>query len=247
MSKQSYTDSELMNLINSIESEFSAHLAKAEQDLKKSEEAEEKAEEAKQEEPKAEAKEETKEEAKEDKAESKEETKEEAKEEKDHDLDEEDMEELEKMYHSMSKGEAKAHYEIMKKCMAKYEAPMAKSEEQEPKVIEIPVKNEDLELAKSEIEELKKSNEELKKNLESIVNTLKNKFMPKSAPKQKAVVNLEVLDKSEKEERPMQRHEVIKKLSAVSQQPTLTKSERQAINAYTLGTGSLDSIKHLLK
>lgn len=248
-----YTEQELADLISKVESEFSAHLAKAEDELKaqslaKSEELASdkmaKSEEKDEKEEKEEAKEDAKEEAKEEPKE--EEKEEESKEDADHDYDEEDLEELHKLYKGMSESERQLHHSAIKKCMAKVEdAPMAKSEEVRT---ETTIVSEELSLAKTEIEALKSANEELKKSLEAIVQTLNKKFVkPAVVPQRKAITELTVLNKSEQAAPELSRKEIVKKLEKVAATPDLKKSDREAINAYCVGSGTLDSIQHLLK
>lgn len=133
-----YTETQLAKLIEDVEKEFTAHLAKAEAGintptdteatgtesvptLAKAEESEKKPEEKKDEKPKEEPKAEAKEEHKEaPKEEPKHEEKPaEAKEEAGHDYDEEDMAHLEKMYMSMSKAELKVHHDKCRAAMDK--------------------------------------------------------------------------------------------------------------------------------
>ncbi len=233
MSK-TYTEQELNDLISKVESEFSAHLAKAEEELnsklaKSEEEAEEKEEVV---------------EAKEESAEKPEEKKEEEEEtSEDRPYDEEELELLHKLYAGMSDSEKELHHAAITKCMNKEEKPeeMTKSED---------TKSEELSLAKTEIEALKASNEELKKSLETVIETLNKKFVkqPAVAPQRKAITELTVLNKSEESEKaPVLTHkEVVKKLSKMAATPDLKKSDREAINKFCVGSGTLDSIQHLL-
>jgi hypothetical protein len=133
-----YTEKDVTNLIKSLELEFTAKFAKAEEaSLAKSEE--EKPEDKK-EEKKPEHEEKVDHEAKHDKEaapkheeHSAEEHKEDAEAHGDegHDYDDEDMEHMHKMYSSMSKGEIKAHHDCIMKCMGKAEAKPAEMEKAE--------------------------------------------------------------------------------------------------------------------
>lgn len=248
-------------------------LAKSEGDEKDHKEKEEHKEEPehKEEAPKHEAKEEHHEEGKEhdEKHEPKAEEHQEHGEES-HDYDQEDMDHMEKMYRSMSKGELSAHHGCIQKCMGKSEAKpaeMSKNEAEghknggemsacEPK--DVPgakseaskahgdkmekSENQEVELLKSELETQKKYVEGIQEFL--------TKLVKKSAPQGKAITSLDVVAKSEmsiKDESltKAQIHEVLKTKSG---DPTLKKSDRDAINAFYLnGQVNVNSISHLLK
>lgn len=216
-----YTEQELADLISKVELEFSAHLAKAENEVKaqalaKSEEVAKCGEMTKKEEDKEhEEKESAKKEAKE-------EDKEEDSKEEGHDYDEEDLEELHKLYKGMSDSERQLHHSAIKKCMAKSdEEQMAKSEET---TVVKTVISEELSLAKTEIEALKAANTELKKSLETIVETLNKKFVkPSVVPQRKAVTELTVLNKTEQAVPELSRKEIVKKLEKVAATPDLRR------------------------
>lgn len=134
-----YTETQLSKLIQDVELEFTAHLAKAEEvgnTLAKSEDGEkpEKKPEDGEKKPPFEAKPEG-----EQKPEGEEKPAEEGKPEGEahpeqhsqgegHDYDEEDMQHMHKMYMSMSKGELKAHHDAIMKCVSAGEGMMGKSE-----------------------------------------------------------------------------------------------------------------------
>jgi hypothetical protein len=284
-----YTEQDLKNLIETVQKEFTAHLAKAESETstltkaedKKDEHKEEKAEEKKEEKtddkaeehkeaPKAESKEEMKEEHKEEHKEpehkeeaSKEaapEAKEEHKEEAAHadehcDYDDEDMEHLHKMYSSMNKAELKVHHDSVRsaldKCgMAKCgDMSMEKSEKEVS--FEIPAEftkvQEENTLLKSEVESYKTKADSLQKNLDAVKEFL-TKFVQKTAPKGKAITSLEVVQKSEiKEEKPFNEQDIKSILAKKAAEPTLSKSDREAINDYYLKGKNINIISHLLK
>jgi hypothetical protein len=293
-----YTEKELAKLIEDVEREFTAHLAKAEEDFKlaKSDESttaaadaaplakaeDEKKPEEKKEEPKAEEKKEEKpaeeapkaeegEKAPEAKEESKEappaEDKKEAPADEakapeapaaegdDHGYDDEDMEHMHQMYSSMSHGELKAHHDAVRKALdakgaaQQAEAPapaMTKSETE----VSVEVKSEETDLLKSEIAAKDAKIEELKKTLDGVTEIL-TKMSKRSAPVGKAITSLDVVAKSENvqaEAKTFTKSEITQILTKKAADPTLTKSDRDAINAY-YGTGqvSIEKISHLLK
>lgn len=252
-----YSEQELNKLIETVEKEFSAHLAKAEADdstLAKSEVPTEQAI-SKVEEVAAEPVQKTEE--KEAHSEHEEQKENEPKHEEGHGYDSEDMEHMHKMYGSMSKGELKAHHEsvrgALEKCgMAKTEEiPMAKTEE---KAIEIPaeVKTETETLIKSENEKLKEELAELKKNFEGVSQFLA-KFVEKTAaPAAKAITSLDVIAKSEEtvgsgEAKTLSKSEVTSILLRKTADPTLSKADRNAIDNFYLNKASIETISHLLK
>jgi hypothetical protein len=297
-----YTEKELNRLIEEVEKEFTAHLAKTEESfnasvLAKSEESapapvvEDTAPLAKAEDEKPAAKEEKEEPKEEPKSEEKPaaEAKEgegekpaaeaPAKEEGDkeaapaekqdaapaeagaedsHGYDDEDLDHMSKMYASMSKAELKAHHDAIKSCldnmgMAKCgEQTMVKSEtetsvEVKPEVVS--EKTAEVELLKSEISAKEAKVEELQKSLDVVTEFLTKLFSKKPAPAGKAITNLDAITKSEevKEEKPLTKGEITTLLAKKAADPTLTKSDREAINAYYLNGASIDKISHLLK
>jgi hypothetical protein len=298
-----YTEKELQKLIENVEKEFTAHLAKAEEGVKatlaKSESVESaapsvdgteplakaeddkpaKAEDEKKdkeeapksdEKPAAEAKEgdkpaeaPAKEEGKEAApadAPAKEESKEAAPAPDHCDYDDEDMDHMHKMYASMSKGELRAHHDAIKKtldgmgmekCGDMAPAPMAKSEETQavevkPEVIQ---PSPEVEVLKTEVQAKSAKIEELQKSLE-LVTEFVAKLAKKSAPQGKAITHLETIAKSEslKEDKQLSKTEITTILAKKAADPSLTKSDRDAINAYYFtGQVNVNSISHLLK
>ena len=198
-------------------------------------------------------------------------------EEKAHDYDEEDMAHMEKMYRSMSKGEIEAHHGCIMKCMGKSEAkpaemskneaeghknggeisacgpkdvPGAKSEASKAEGMQMEKsENTEVELLKSELAAAKAEKEELKKNHEAVKEFLTKLVAKKIAPQGKAVTSLDVVQKSESINEPKQLtkqeiHEILKTKAA---DPSLKKSDRDAINAYYLDAKvNVNGIKHLL-
>lgn len=262
MTNKTFSKEEFQAMVAELESEF-MNLMKSEQEsaqlLAKSEE-EAKKEEEKKEEDKSESKEEDKAEKSEEKSESKDEEKKDDEKKDDdesHGYDDEDLEEMHKMYDSMSKGELKAHKNSIEKCwMSKCGemTQMAKSEETkvETKTKEVKVETKESEtetLLKSEIESVKKENEDLKKNLESLVAAM-NTFMTKKAPVRKAITDIEFIKKSEEgqnEVKPMTKSEIDTILSKKVVDPSLTRADREAINQFYLTNAGVEKIAHLLK
>lgn len=267
----SYTETELSDLIKSVEKEFSAHLS-----LAKSEGFPEKKEEPKDEQPeeKEEVKEEPKEESEDESHEAPSEEGDEQQEEhsegppqegeeehsegeemppseegQGHDYDDEDMEHMHKMYSSMHSGELKAHHDCIKNCLDAHKEgpPMEKSEVTE--AIDIPeVKNEEVALLKSEVAAEKEKAEKLQKSLDTVTAIL-TKMVTKTVPAAKSITSLEVINKSELgNDKTLSKSEITAKLTAAASRPDLAKSDRDAINAFYLGTNpNLESISHLLK
>jgi len=256
MQKKTYSKEEFQAMVAELESEF-MNLLKSEQEsaqlLAKSEEKEEEAKKEEKEEPKAEAKE-SDEKKDEPKAEDK---KEEDKkdEEESHDYDEEDMEEMRKMYSSMSKGELKAHKDVIEKCyMAKCGemTQMGKSEEASQKAeskSSSTSSSEESLLIKTELEAIKKENEELKKSIEGLVAAINTFVTKKQAPARKAITNIEFVKKSEEEsqEKPLTKSEIYAILAKKAKDPSTSPQDRAAINEFYLTNGSVEKIAHLLK
>lgn len=194
-----------------------------------------------------------------------------------HDYDEEDMEHMEKMYRSMSKGELDAHHGCIQKCMGKSEAKpaeMSKNEAEghknggemstcEPK--DTPgakstasdahgdkmekSENNEFDLLKSELEAEKAEKADLKKNFEAVQEFL-TKLVKKTVPQGKAITSLDVIAKSETstEEKSLNKGEIHEILKSKSADPSLKKSDRDAINSFYLtGQVNVNSISHLLK
>lgn len=206
-----YTEQDLLNLIAEVEVEFKKHL-----DPTAEGEAIKKTETAV-------------------------EAKSESKEPKELDYDAEDMAEMEGLYRSMSKAEAKAHFETLKKTIGVEEV-MTKSEV-----------SDEAKMMKSENETLKAENETIKKNLEKVTEVLNKAFGKGSqAPKQKAIVNMEVIKKSEEENKAnevdlskVSKSEISSKLTAKIRSGKLEKKDKDAITNY-YNNGSIELVKHLL-
>ena len=272
-----YTEKELTKLISDLETEFTAHLAKAEfgaaqptlakaEDEKPEEESKDEAPENKESKPEAESKEEKPEEKPEHKEEApKQEAKEEAPvapsaDEGASGYDAEDIAHMDQMYMSMSKAELLAHHDSCVRALdaqgaehvhAPQQAPEAQQPQQEiDKCGDMSIQkteNVELELAKSEAAAAKAKAEELEKSMAGIQKFL-TEFVKKT-PQGKAITSLEQISKTEvlKEEKVLSKSEISQILTRKAQDPSLTKTDRDAINAYYLNQTDLKTINHLLK
>ena len=241
MKKIKYSEKDMAALISEVEAQFTNHLAKAEKtqptDLKKSEAAEQlKTEEI----PVVEA----------------------APQEQGFDYDEEDINEMNEMYSSMTKAEAEAHFESLKKVISKEEAEevqaeeevVAKSEVKDDKKSEN--KDEETKLLKSEVESLKSDKDKLEKSLKDLTAALAKFVKGNSAPKQKAITRIEYVAKSEDEVKTetksedvskLDKAEIAKRLTAKIRTGKLEKAEKEKINEfYQTGSKNIESIRHLL-
>jgi hypothetical protein len=237
--------SELEQMVAQLEREF-ATLLKSEEPSKEEKDEKEKEQEAKEtiieqameEKAKEEAKKELAQEAaqEENKEEPAQEEQKEDKEEDKKDDEEiytpEELDELKKLYESMSEKERKIHKDILEKCG------------------EIKVQKSETSLVKSEeIEALRKENAELKKSLEELV----SKFVGiiKSQPPVRKTVD--VLKKGEeigeqKDATSLSKSEIFAQLKTKVKDPSLSKKDRDAINQYLVGgQKDVNLVKHLLK
>ena len=236
--KVKFSEKDMAALIGEVEAKFADHLAKADKvttDLKKSEAAPQpKAEET----PVVKAAE-------------------------GFDYDEEDIKEMNEMYSSMTKAEATAHFESLKKTLKIEEKPAVKAEEVSPKKEEVIAKSEvkaedkdETKILKSEIETLKEEKEKLEKSFKDLTAKLIEFVKGSKAPKQKAITKLEYVAKSEEEVKKDEKTEDVSKLdtkevstrlNAQIKSGKLAKAEREKINNYYLsGSKNIESIRHLL-
>ena len=226
-----YSEKEMAKLISEVETEFKDYLTKSEPVEEVSEEIENVEEELV------------------------------AKSENEFDYDDEDINEMNKMYSSMSKAEAEAHYKSLKSVV--FTDDMNKSEE-ESEEVEVVENNEETELLKTEVESVKidletskKENDELKKNLETLTGIISK--VVKSAPKRKAVTqigDIQYIKKSENvaetvetevDYSKMSKKEINKILSTKIRNGEIKKSEdRENINKYCHSDLKFDDIKYLL-
>lgn len=105
------------------------------------------------------------------------------------------------------------------------------------------------ELLKSELSTVNAKYDDLKKNFDAVAAFLTKFVEKKPAPAAKAVTSLDVIAKSEgaNEEVPLNKAEIDSKLLAKSQDVKTSKSDRDAINAFYLGSNDIKGISHLLK
>ena len=173
--------------------------------------------------------------------------------------DEKDIQEMNEMYSSMTKSEAKAHFEALKAAhfQETQEAPakeevIAKSEIKEVQASE----NDETKLLKSEIETLKSEKEKLEKSFNDLTAKLIAFVKGSKAPKQKAVTQLQYVAKSEDEVKveekkedvsKLDKTEISRRLTAQIRSGKLEKSEREKINNfYQSGSKNIESSRHLL-
>ncbi|MEM4756243.1 MAG: hypothetical protein QW594_03860 [Candidatus Woesearchaeota archaeon] len=143
----------------------------------------------------------------------------------------EELEELKKLYQSMSEKERKIHREILEKCG---DVKVVKSEGS---------------LGEKEIEAIKQENELLKKSLNELVNKFLKALAPQ-APARKTVSSIEVLKKGEDTEKEinLSKSQVAEILKKKSMEPTLSKSDRELISRFFIGgQKDINLVKHLLK
>lgn len=143
---------------------------------------------------------------------------------------------------SVSKEMAKTETGKVERCEPK-NTPGAKSEASKAEGMQME-KSE-----KTEVELLKSELETQKKNFEAVQEFL-TKLVKKTAPQGKAITSLDVIAKSETsvEEKSLTKGEMVEKLKAKAADPSLKKSDRDAINAFCLnGYINVNSISHLLK
>lgn len=106
----------------------------------------------------------------------------------------------------------------------------------------------EISLLKSELEASKAESEKSKKNLEAVESFLK-KFVEKTAPAGKAITSLDIIAKTEngQSDKPLQKSEIDARLLSKAKDPSLSKSDRDAINSYYCGSKNIQTVSHLLK
>ncbi|NJO48110.1 MAG: hypothetical protein HC840_00175 [Leptolyngbyaceae cyanobacterium RM2_2_4] len=183
--------------------------------------------------------------------------------------DAEDIAHMDQMYMSMSKAELLAHHDSCVRALDAqgaehiHAAPAAPAAEQAaPAAPAAPAAeidkcgdmsmsksepNAELELAKSEAAAQKAKAEELQKNLTGIQEFLTQ--LVKKVPQGKAITSLEQVAKSEVsgEEKQLSKSEITAILMKKAAEPTLSKTDRDAINAFYLNQANFNTISHLLK
>lgn len=104
------------------------------------------------------------------------------------------------------------------------------------------------EILKSEFAAAKAKNEELQKSLDAVSSFL-TAFV-KKVPQGKAITQYEQVQKSESvpaEDAQLSKSEISSILSKKAADPTLSKNDREAINAFYLNNANVNTISHLLK
>lgn len=177
----------------------------------------------------------------------------------------EDISEMNKMYSQMTKSEAELHYEAVKKAVfgeqaiEKSEKPVVevKPAEVKPVIEKIDLtKSEEFVALKKESDEVKKQNEDLKKSIEALVVGLTKNI--KAAPARKAITQLSEIDYIKKNETEivavdtvdvskLTDSEISKRLVEKIREGKLNKKESDQINSYYAKEINLDAIKHLLQ
>lgn len=181
-----------------------------------------------------------------------------------HGYSDEDLEEMHKMYSSMSPAEHKVHHESLQRAMGitgestEEEDKDKKHEDKkdDEKDIEkcgesmkMSEKNPSEDLLKSEVELLKKELEAQKKNFDGVLAAMTTFVSKKSAPARKAITEIEYVKKSEtpkESEKNLTKSEITAILNKKAQDGSLSKSDREAINAFYMNGASLEKVKHLL-
>lgn len=189
--------------------------------------------------------------------------------------DAEDIAHMDAMYMSMSKAELLAHHDSCVRALdaigaehthaapaAPAAAPAAPAPEASAPAAAAPAgeidkcgdmsmaksENQELELAKSEVEAQKAKNAELQKSLDTVSEFLTK--LVKKVPQGKAITSMEQIAKNESgatEEKQLSKSEITEILMKKAADPTLSKTDREAINAYYLNKSDLKTISHLLK
>jgi hypothetical protein len=112
-------------------------------------------------------------------------------------------------------------------------------------------KSEDVEsdLLKTEVETQKTKVETLQKTLDGVTEFLTKLVAKTNVPQGKAVTSYDAIAKSEAavEVQPMTKKEILGILSKKAMDPSLSKSDRDAINNFYMNDMNVTSISHLLK
>lgn len=172
--------------------------------------------------------------------------------------DAEDIAQMDAMYMSMSKAELLAHHDSCVRALDAigaehiHAAAPAASAAEIDKCGDMSMQksevNLELELAKSEAAANKAKVEELQKSLDTVSEFLTK--LVKKVPQGKAITSMEQIAKSEiaaGEEKQLSKSEITSILNKKAADPTLSKSDREAINAYYLNQSNINTISHLLK
>lgn len=182
--------------------------------------------------------------------------------------DAEDLAHLAEMYASMSRDELMSHHDAVKEALDAMSAQEAPAQAMAPEAaIAAPAapaeaaapidkcgdmsmgksKNTQIDLVKSE---LLAKNEALTKELAAVSEFITKLVSKKAAPAAKAITSIETIAKSEveKEVKVFNKSEITAILNRKAVDSKLSKSDREAINAYyDAGQVGIDKISHLLK
>jgi subtilisin-like proprotein convertase family protein len=125
---------------------------------------------------------------------------------------------------------------------------MAKSETSTSIEVKVPEVSIETSLLKSELEAAKAKTAELQKKVDLATDFFGKLNAKKSAPQGKAITSLDVIAKSEesKVEKNLSMSEVTSILAKKSADPSLSKSDRDAINEFYLGSKNIQLVRHLL-
>ena len=167
-----------------------------------------------------------------------------------HDYDDKDIEELHKMYGGMNKAELELHKKACDHHYANKCGEMEKCGEMITKsgkdgVVKL---GGELKIEK-DVALLKSENQDLKKSVEDLLSAMTS-FVSKKAPARKAITEISVIEKSDKEPAApikLSATEITKILSKKTMEPTLSKSDRDLIDNYCYKKVGVDAIAHLLK
>jgi hypothetical protein len=171
-----------------------------------------------------------------------------------HGYDDEDMDHMHKMYMSMSKAELKVHHDAVRSALDSQgmqkcgDMGMAKSETPTSIEVKVPDTTAETTLLKSELEAEKEKTAKLQKTVDLATEFMAKLSAKKSAPQGKAITSLEVIAKGEetKVEKSYTVSEVRSMLNKKASDPSLSKSDRDAINDYYLGSKNIKTVRHLL-
>ena len=176
-----------------------------------------------------------------------------------HGYDDEDQQHMDKMYMSMSKAELMLHHDSVRKALdcqgsqnmqkdGGMAMAMSKSETETSIEVKIPEVAPEVTLLKSELDAEKTKTAELQKKVDLATEFMAKLAAKKSAPQGKAITSLEVIAKGEenKEVKNFTKSEVTSILAKKAEDPSLSKSDREAINDYYLGSKDIKIVRHLL-
>jgi len=168
-----------------------------------------------------------------------------------HGYDEGEMEELHKIYSEMDKSELSLHKEMLDRARNGGESDNSEvssnsgdAEMEKSEKTHVTIKQG--KLLKSEVRSLKERNKSLEKSMAKLLTVVEG-YVTSRAPARKAITEIGVLGKSEiSNSKQYNKSEIITILDTKTKEASLSKSDRDAINNYCSGKGSVEQIKHLL-